>query len=154
MNAFYKVVYPLLNIGLLRNIGIVPLLYPSDNVQGFEAYAYNFFADTNYYPPKTGESNFGKGIFAKYSNGTRYHDKTGTTTFSPFQILTPVFEIIDIGSLSTVMYNLHSEINEGKTIDIVINAWLRGEYNQSAVTPLIQLVQVALKQTEDMRSLK
>eukprot|EP00597_Dinobryon_sp_UTEXLB2267_P013059 CAMPEP_0170121920 /NCGR_PEP_ID=MMETSP0020_2-20130122/16266_1 /TAXON_ID=98059 /ORGANISM="Dinobryon sp., Strain UTEXLB2267" /LENGTH=807 /DNA_ID=CAMNT_0010352549 /DNA_START=341 /DNA_END=2764 /DNA_ORIENTATION=- len=141
MNAYYKVVNPLLKIGLLRDMGTVPLLYPPHNVQGFEAYAYKFIADTKYYPPKTGVSKFGKGIFAKYPNGTSYHDKTGKTKFSPFQILTPVFEIIDIGSLSAVMYNLHSEINRAKTIDIVINAWLRGEYNRSAVTPLIQLVQ-------------
>jgi len=122
-------------------MGTVPLLYPPVNTASFEAFAYEFFAETSYYPSNIGISPFGKGIYGKFLNGTKYHDRTGKTTFSKRNILTPVFEIYDYESLSAVMYNLHSEKYRAKAIDSVMNAWDNGIRNKSAVTPLIQLVQ-------------
>lgn len=128
---------PLLQIGLLRDIASVPLIYPPAHQAEFEAHAYSFFAATPYYPKKI----YDKGIYSKYANGTKYHDKTGKTTFSKRNILTPVYEVYDLESISAVMYNLHSEFYRARAIDIVMDAWEQGIHNASAVTPLIQLVQ-------------
>jgi len=140
-NAFSLVLISLLKIGLLRDMGTVPLLYPPKDTASFEAFAYEFFAETSYYPSNIGVSPFGRGIYGKFLNGTKYHDRTGKTKFSKRNILTPVFEIYDYESLTAVMYNLHSEKYRAIAIDSVMDAWDSGIRNKSAVTPLVQLVQ-------------
>ena len=136
-------------MGLLRDIALVPIVKTSSqNVIKFEAFAYNFYKANSFY--KAGSSNvssysneiFSGGIFS-ITPGTseRYRDTSGSTSFSKHNILTPVLEVFEQSSISSVLYNLHSEYNRGKAIDQVIDAWDAKVRDSSAVTSMLQLVQ-------------
>mmetsp|Transcript_17611 Transcript_17611/g.24175 ORF Transcript_17611/g.24175 Transcript_17611/m.24175 type:complete len:820 (-) Transcript_17611:228-2687(-) len=141
--TFKKLVEPLINVGLLRDMSLIPLLHPPINVQSFEAFAYETFSSDNGYNRTSGISiPFGKGIYAKDSHGSRYHDVTGVTSFSKNKILCPVFAFSDnFLNKNALMFNLHSEIKRGQAIDSVIEAFENGERNATAVTKMLQLVQ-------------
>eukprot|EP01035_Chromulina_nebulosa_P031276 gene31276-41674_t len=146
---YVKIVSPLVKMGLLRDIALVPIVKTSSqNVIKFEAFAYNFYKANSFY--KAGSSNvssysneiFSGGIFS-ITPGTseRYRDTSGSTSFSKHNILTPVLEVFEQSSISSVLYNLHSEYNRGKAIDQVIDAWDAKVRDSSAVTSMLQLVQ-------------
>lgn len=142
MASFKALVFPLIKIGLLRDMTIVPVIYPPTNQASFEAYAYYIFSTDPAFPKGAGISSFGKGIYSRYANKTVYHDRTGKTSFSTINVLTPVFELSDpVSSKSALMYNLHSEKNRAAAIDYVITAFGKGKRNTSSVTNFIQLVQ-------------
>jgi hypothetical protein len=87
---------------------------------GFEAYAYDMFQKQGY-PEQAGISPFGKGIYANYENGTRYHHH-GQTSFSKYDVLVPVFQPAFINKLWTaIMFNMHSEPTRAAALDEVIN---------------------------------
>ena len=134
---------PLIKIGLLRDMSLVPLIpNPPKDVAAFEEFAYQVFATDNGYSPKSGISQFGKGIYSKYANGTHYHDTTGKTSFSKNNILCPVLafgnNFINMGAL---MFNIHSEVKRGTALDQLIAEFNEGRRNASTVTKLLQLVQ-------------
>lgn len=139
-------------MGYLRDMSLVPIIkHPPTNLDGFESFAYNFFKSNPFYPlvnEDPSNSNNAEGVV--YSGGVyaispetgeKYHDLHGTTIFSKHNILTPVLEIFERSSMSSVMFNLHSEYNRGKAIDEVIDAWDIGIRNRSAITSMVQLVQ-------------
>jgi len=117
-------------------MALVPLLYPPTNVDSFEAFARTFYATTNYH-----DNFMNYSIFSEHLNGTKYHDTKGETTFSVYRVLAPVFEIVDEGSICSIMFNMHSEYNRGRAIDRIIEGWEIGKRNKSSVTPLLQLIQ-------------
>mmetsp|Transcript_14005 Transcript_14005/g.20931 ORF Transcript_14005/g.20931 Transcript_14005/m.20931 type:complete len:835 (+) Transcript_14005:315-2819(+) len=119
------------------------LLYPPHNIASFEAFAYNLFATDKGYDPKSGISTpFGKGIYSKYPDGSRYHDVTGVTSFSTRNVLVPVLQFDDnFSNKNALMFNLHSEKNRGEALDKVMDGYERGQRNVSAVTKIVQLVQ-------------
>mmetsp|Transcript_30175 Transcript_30175/g.43099 ORF Transcript_30175/g.43099 Transcript_30175/m.43099 type:complete len:966 (+) Transcript_30175:45-2942(+) len=139
LRLYSNLATPLLSMGLLRDMALIPLLHPPVNVGGFEAFAREFYSRNNYHHNDIGFMNFS--IFSEHLNGTKYVDTTGQTKFSTRKILTPVFEIVDEGSISSIMYNMHSEYYRGMAIDTIIDAWEAGDRNRSAVTPLLQLIQ-------------
>eukprot|EP01036_Dinobryon_divergens_P023365 gene23365-31704_t len=157
-DQYLKIVSPLLQMGYLRDMSLVPIIkHPPKNLDGFESYAYNFFKSNPFYPLVTDLSNnaegivHGGGVYAiSPETNERYHDTHGTTSFSKHNILTPVLEIFERGSMSSVMYNLHSEYHRGKAIDEVIDAWDIGIRNKSAVTSMVQLVQDTLQRPASM----
>lgn len=137
-NYFLNIAAPLTSIGNLRDMGTSPIVYPPE-VFGFESFAYEYYAQNPFYPPNAGISTFGKGIFAKYPNGTKYHDTTGQTKYSSRNILVPALQVSSTGSFSVLMYNLHSERLRGTALEAVMDAWDNGKRNFSAVTPMMQL---------------
>ena len=149
-DQYLKIVSPLLQMGYLRDMSLVPIIkHPTKNLDGFESFAYNFFKSNPFYPLVTDLSNnnaegivYGGGVYAiSPETNERYHDTHGTTSFSKHNILTPVLEIFERDSMSSVMFNLHSEYHRAKAIDEVIDAWDIGIRNKSAVTSMVQLVQ-------------
>ncbi len=140
---FKNLVTPLVKIGLLRDMSLVPLIKkPPAGVAAFEAFAYKVFTSDPGYNPTSGISPFGKGIYSRYPNGTRYHDTTGKTSFSPNNILCPIFAFGDnFANKNALMFNLHSESNRAATLDKLIAAFDAGDRNASTVTKLLQLVQ-------------
>ena len=140
---FNNLVTPLVKIGLLRDMSLVPLISnPPAGVAAFESFAYKTFSTDSGYSPTSGISPFGKGIYSKFSNGTRYHDTTGKTAFSPNNILCPVLAFGDnFANKNALMYNIHSESNRGAALDRLIAKFNAGNRNASTVTKLLQLVQ-------------
>ena len=116
---------PLKKIGLLRDMALNILLKnPPQNVASFEAFAYNLFTTDKGYNPTSGIWQSGtttnKGIYSRYPDGTKYHDTTGVTSFSPHNVLVPVLEFDDnFSNKNALMFNLHSEINRGEALDKV-----------------------------------
>eukprot|EP01035_Chromulina_nebulosa_P028391 gene28391-37478_t len=140
---FNNLVTPLVKIGLLRDMSLVPLIpNPPAGVAAFESFAYKVFSTDPGYNPTSGISPFGKGIYSKYLNGTRYHDTTGKTAFSPNNILCPILAFGDnFANKNALMFNLHSESNRAATLDRLIAKFNAGNRNASTVTKLLQLVQ-------------
>ena len=132
-----------MKIGLLRDMSLVPLISnPPSGVAAFESFANKIFTTDPGYSPTSGISPFGKGIYSKYPDGTRYHDTTGKTSFSKNNILCPVFAFGDnFANKNALMYNIHSESNRGATLDRLIDKFNAGNRNASTVTKLLQLVQ-------------
>jgi hypothetical protein len=147
---YNKIVSPLVQMGYLRDMALVPIIqHPPKNLDSFETFAYNFYKENSFYSQVNKSSSnssenfsYSGGVYAISSEtGKKYHDVNGTTTFSQYNILTPVLEIFEESSLSSLLYNLHSEYNRGKAIDEVIDAWRIGIRQKCAVTPMVQLVQ-------------
>jgi len=138
--AFKRIANPLLKIGLLRDIGLAPILYPYKTAPSFEVYAYNLFK-TDGYPKNYGiySAELGPAIYKRdpVTNAVS-HDTTGKTDFSPHEIIVPNFECPT--NFAAPMFNLHSEYYRGKAIDKVMQFFYEGRRNESAITPLIQLV--------------
>eukprot|EP01036_Dinobryon_divergens_P027234 gene27234-35965_t len=124
-------------------MSLVPLIpNPPTGVAAFESFASKVFTTDPGYSPTSGISPFGKGIYSKYANGTRYHDTTGKTSFSKNNIICPIFAFGDnFANKNALMFNLHSESNRAATIDRLIAAFKAGNRNASTVTKLLQLVQ-------------
>lgn len=150
---YFKIVSPLVQMGYLRDMSLVPIIqHPPKNLDSFEAFAYNFYKGLPFYS-LLNESNaaYGHGVYAiSAETGEKYHDLSGTTTFSEYNILTPVLEIFEQNSVSSLLYNLHSEYNRGKAIDEVIDAWRIGIRRKCAVTPMVQLVQDTVQRPASM----
>ena len=94
----------LMDVSKSMSISSNPLVYPQQQA-GFEAFAYELF-EREGYPVGTGMSPFGKGMFGKYENGSRYADD-GHTTFSEYDLFLPVFQPGNIKRhWSALMYNM------------------------------------------------
>jgi hypothetical protein len=119
LQYFQQVMKSLVEVSKSRTLDASPIVR-FDQKAGFEAFAYDFF-EREGYPENTGISHFGKGIHAKYENGTRYPDD-GRTPFPSHEILLPVFQPAHIDThWSAVMFNVHSEKFRAAAIDHVID---------------------------------
>mmetsp|Transcript_29697 Transcript_29697/g.40799 ORF Transcript_29697/g.40799 Transcript_29697/m.40799 type:complete len:917 (+) Transcript_29697:64-2814(+) len=135
---FMKLIRPLLLIGFLKDISIVPILYPNDTASSFEEYAFRMFEADKGYPKNYGVSSIGSVIYSLNTSkgfpGVKYHDTTGETSFSKFKIITPNF----LCASCAVMCNLHSVHNRGIALDSIIDAFANGQRNVSTVTTFVQ----------------
>ena len=94
----------LVDVSKARSIAANPLVYP-DQKESFEEYAYARF-EAEGFPEQTGISSFGEGMFAKYSNGSRYADD-GKTNFSDYELFLPVFQSAALDkNWPGIMYNM------------------------------------------------
>jgi hypothetical protein len=148
LKFFQDLTATLLDVSASRAIDYNPIVRLHEK-DGFEAFAYDLF-EREGFPPGTGISSFGKGIFALYEDGTRHPDD-GRTNFSDYDLFIPVFQPADIArNWQGVMYNMHSEINRANAIDAVIDCATTNKEMQreglsivqgcAAVTDIIQLV--------------
>mmetsp|Transcript_10356 Transcript_10356/g.14261 ORF Transcript_10356/g.14261 Transcript_10356/m.14261 type:complete len:804 (+) Transcript_10356:1774-4185(+) len=130
-SAFMQLIQPTLRIGLLNDIAIAPIVYPNVTEASFEAYAYRLFKRDKGYPPGYGNSSIGFGIYAQDPRTKKYyHDTTGKTNFSTYDILIPNFEC----STCLEMFNLHSDLSRAVALDYLIESFALGYRNYSAVT--------------------
>jgi hypothetical protein len=141
---FGQVITPFLMVLGNININHVPLLLPSQ-VADFEAFAYNFFENDPERFDGQGVSSIGQGIFAiNSSTGEKFHDTTGETSFSEYDIITPIFQVGNaIKNNAVVMLNTHYERVRGTGIDRVLDCMNNGTAPESctAITDFIYLVQ-------------
>lgn len=148
---YVRIVSPLVKMGYLRDLAPVPIIKnPPKDVDSFEAFAYNFYESSSFHKTTHNGSSedssnnavYRGGIYSIYpESGERYHDVSGSTSFSNRSILAPILQVYDPSSISAVLYNLHSEYIRGKAIDLVMDAWEANRRTASAVTPMIHLVQ-------------
>lgn len=141
---YVKIVKPLVKMGYIRNSALVPMVKnPPTNVDSFESYAYDFYESNSFYASSISSSAvFSGGIYSiSPQTGEKYRNIDGSTTFSSYNILTPVMEVSDSASISAVLYNAHSEYNRAKAIDKIIDAWNNNKQTISAATSMIQLIQ-------------
>jgi signal transduction histidine kinase len=133
------------SMGKLRAVSYAPLVEP-EKAGEFEAFAYEFYATDGH--PTLGLSNFSggkvleKGIYAKYSNGKRYHAKASPPN-SANNILAPVFLIGNlVGNAAACMFDLYSNPVRQKAIDQVLQC-VKDRTDSSCVvaTEIVQLVQ-------------
>jgi len=144
---FGRMVAPMISLLGARNINHVPIVYPR-NLYEFETFAYDFFDSDAESISGLGISPFGKGVYAFNESGMKYHDTTGVTNFSPYNIITPVFQVGNVKQNSpVVMYNTHAESVRGKGIDGVIDCFAsNGDPGScSTLTDFIFLVQDDVK---------
>jgi signal transduction histidine kinase/FixJ family two-component response regulator len=137
--------------GNTRVVGFAPFVSP-ERVEEFENYSKGFLGSTVGYPPDTGYSPFGFGVFGiKNTRSTskhRHHDTTGVTFYgSPYRILVPTFVFDEKARKKLAMfYNLHSEPSRGQAIDILLNCHNRSRGNEfqpcdrSSLTRILQTV--------------
>lgn len=123
VSRYSQVVSPLVAMLGALNVNHVPIVQPS-RLADFESYAYKFFSSDPEGFEGIGESHFGRGVYAFNSSGVRYHDTSGNTTYSEFNFIAPIFQIVnaDINS-AVVMYNTHSERVRGQGIDAVVDCF-------------------------------
>jgi hypothetical protein len=95
---------PLVEFLKLRVTSLLPMVQPSE-VDSFESFARSSYEQEENFPPNAGYSPFGFGIFG-FTNGSRYHDTTGETDLSPYDVLFPVF-ISHNSTSSSFLYNAH-----------------------------------------------
>ena len=105
------------------NMGFAPFVTP-EQVTSFETHAYDFYEvnrSPEPFPQGTGQSPFGKGIYALDPNtNERYHDVTGETYWnSPNSILAPVLHH-SRGPESSLLSNLHADQTIGHMIDAMM----------------------------------
>ncbi|KAL3914280.1 MAG: hypothetical protein SGILL_006166 [Bacillariaceae sp.] len=110
------------------SLSFCPIVKPGGEEQRqFEEFAYDLFEKEGY-PPETGESAFGRGIFSygtgEFGNETypdgRFHITSGWTYhYSSREILVPFIQS-DIGAHSALMLNVHFEHRRAAVIDSVM----------------------------------
>jgi hypothetical protein len=115
----------------------------SEQVDGFEAFAYDFFDREGY--PGIGINSFGKGIWALNETAkTKYHS-TEPYADGQYDILLPLLEVGNLAAnRPSVMYNLYSEKKRVQNIDHMLNCFYarnRTATECSAITDVIFLVQ-------------
>lgn len=84
-----------------RQMGFAPLVHPQDLV-AFEDFAYLYYNTTRFpepYPPGTGQSSFGRGIYGEdptlNTTDNRYHNNRVERTYaSPHTVFTPISSFI------------------------------------------------------------
>jgi len=108
-----------------------------DEVEQFEAYAYDYFENSRKppFPNGTAVHSFGKGIFGiDPSRGTsdgRYRVTNGITNYgSTYSLLTPLLHVSG-GPGPFLMLNLHSDPTRGRAIDKMIDCSLQDKTNGS-----------------------
>jgi hypothetical protein len=103
MNYFEALTSSLVDLSMSRSISSNPLVFPHQQ-DGFEAFAYDLFTREGY-PEDTGISSFGQGIFRNGADGRE--PDNGTTTFSPYELLLPVFQPAELQSnWRGIMFNM------------------------------------------------
>jgi hypothetical protein len=125
--GFERIVQNLLNASSGKDMGFAPFVTKEQQAD-WEDFAYDFFERTRTpepFPPGTGTSSFGKGIWAiNKSNDApdhRYHDTAGATLYgSPNEIFTPILHT-DEGANPLLLFNVHFEPVRGKSIDNMID---------------------------------
>ena len=153
--------YDAISSGLVETIsgdgmGFAPIVAPED-LDDFEAFAYDSYYNTLGYPNGTAISSFGMGVWAKDSKGIfeetgedqKYHEGTvhpnGETTYgSSYQIYAPILQHSDGANAKPLMLNLHNEQHRGETIDSIL-CCAEGKNNTSTecgqLTDLLLLTQ-------------
>ena len=127
------------NVDGLTNtrVTLSPIVWP-EKASYFESYAAQAFASSPDTPAHAGYSPFGFGIFALDENGTRYHDKTGVTSFSNNTFMTPILGSAFPATSKAFLYNTHSELTRGSAMDSVYACVLAGAQQCSALSDVIQ----------------
>jgi signal transduction histidine kinase len=123
-------------------VTMLPIVWP-EGVLEFEAYAKKAFAADPDIPEETAGYNddFGFGVFAFDDTGTRYHDTTGTTTFSEHNFLTPIFMSALPATSKAFLFNAHSEIIRGTAIDAVYDCAMElNDRDCFAMTDVVQVI--------------
>lgn len=119
-----------------RVSGFGPFVEPHQ-IQSYENFTTNLFETDSRYPPSTGISSFGRGIYALNKSLTnsdkRYHDKTGKTSYgSKYDTAVPVYLLDNVQlNYKAIMYNLHSEKIRGEAIDLLFDCRERQIQNTS-----------------------
>jgi hypothetical protein len=99
----------LMDVSKSRIIAIGPIVYPHQQ-HHFENFANDEF-ESEGFPANTGVSDFGKGLYAKYDNGSRYHDISAHNNFSEYDLFVPIFHPSDLESnWPRIMYNMVSKV--------------------------------------------
>jgi len=118
MNDFEYITTSLIDTSSSGHLLFAPIVQPGE-LASFESFAYTKF-DEKQFPAGTGESTFGRGVFAVDSTGTRFHDVNGSNDFnSPNEILLPSLQF-DEGSHDLLMQNLHYSQAFGEQVDRLI----------------------------------
>lgn len=152
--GFERIVQNLLMASSGKDIGFVPFVTPEQQ-EAYEAFAYDYYENSRLpepFPNGTGQSSFGKGIWAiNKTNGSpdgRYHDTNATTNYgSPNKIFSPVFHT-DEGANPLLMFNVHFNKIRGQSIDNMIacseeralQEELSPEHSCGVITPIMPIV--------------
>jgi hypothetical protein len=128
---------PLVDILKIRVTSLLPIVYPHQ-VSSFELFSKVCFAEGNF-PPGTGNHSFGYGIYSLDKNGQSYHDTTGISPWSPYQLLTPSLEAPH-SIASTMLYNVHSQQSRSVAMDQIIRCYETSSDCSSSMTGILQLI--------------
>ena len=122
MNGYEDMSTRLIETSVGREMGFCPIVLPSQ-VEEFESFAYGYYYEARNpkpFPNTTAVSPFGRGIWGVDSEGSKYHDYDGNTSYgSPNKILTPILHHNE-GPHPALMINLHFQQTRGAAIDSII----------------------------------
>jgi signal transduction histidine kinase/FixJ family two-component response regulator len=106
------------------NIAFAPIVQP-EQLSGFEAFMYDYFASEPAIPPGAGEHSFGRGVYAADAENGTYHDTTGVTRrfHSDNTFLAPLLQLLFSNGTSAAQltYNLHSDPEFGPAMDRIVD---------------------------------
>jgi signal transduction histidine kinase/DNA-binding response OmpR family regulator len=140
MDYYDQISSSVISTANLRTIAFAPIVTP-EQIPQFEEFAYAFLNESGH--SELGISPFGEGIYAKYANGTRYHDVQGTLAHNR-TVLVPILEIGDLPhNAAAIMFNLRSEEKRIDALDSGIDCVLAGgsPRNCTTITGIVHLVQ-------------
>jgi hypothetical protein len=125
-SRFGAMINPVVKSLHVKNINHIPLVLPEE-LQAFEDFAYDFFANDTESIPNLGVSPFGKGVWAvNTTTDEKFHDTTGETAFNSFSFLAPVFQVVNVAANSfVVMLNTHYDESRGRAIDACISCFYK-----------------------------
>jgi hypothetical protein len=141
-DPFQNITAPIISITNMRALSFGVILTP-DQVDGFEAFAYDFFDREGY--PGIGINSFGKGIWAfNETTKTKYHS-TEAYAGGQYDILLPILEVGNLAAnRPVVMYNGYSEEKRVQNVDHMLNCFYarnRTAAQCATITDVLFLVQ-------------
>jgi hypothetical protein len=117
---YYNMYYTtrqLIAISQVNEFVIAPIVTPTQR-QSFETVAKNYYETDGHFPPGTGVSDFGTGIYDHQPDGTHLRSANHTDlTTSNHDILIPLFLTSNNNSVEHLMSNLYSFSETQKNID-------------------------------------
>lgn len=140
--SFDKITQPVIQSFSTKLSGLLSIVRKNE-LSSFEDFAYSMYEAENF-PPETGVSSFGKGVWAINPTSTapdlRYHDVNGTNPLSK-HTLWVVSYLSNINQSSGFMYNLHSNPARVEMLDRLIDCYETKSKNcRTTQSDFVQLV--------------
>ena len=122
--GWYDISETVVATSIVGGLSLAPIIDPKiHNLTAYEEMAYAHY-DEIYGPENSGLSSFGRGVWTKdkslETEDQRYHDTTGESDFSPYNILVPKLQHSK-GNHKLLMMNVHGFKIQGLIIDTAIN---------------------------------
>lgn len=137
---YQDLVDSLLGVSGSSSMSVATIVKPSE-LSSFESYYQDVIANDPNFPDGAGISDFGFGVYSLDGNGVRYHDTTGESNCSSYNVIAPLILTSNISSTyRSILRNLHSYCDRVSTIDSIISCYHNKVYSNCShvITDFLQ----------------